>query len=356
MYLIGLGWVKLLGGLYLLYLAYAHFSSRESGAERHAPPKAKAWLGMSPFWSTVVRVELVNLAFSIDSILVAVAVSPKLWVVLTGGILGIVVMRLVVGQLIALIERYPALVDGAFVVIAWVAIKLLAEYLHAAGYIAFEIPRWVSLGLIVVILGEPGSTRALKGRARRVDDRMMPLKRLLNEEEESFRTDAHPPSNHLGLAGRGTLVVALIVSGAASVWWLSRYTLAVRRLTRGVGDTMFYGADGRPWFRLDEQRHDVPLAEIAPISSTPSSRSKIGVSTIIPGSTRSAWRAPSPATSGPAAASRAAARSRSSSPARCSCRTSGRSAARRRKPGSRSSSSSSSRRTRSSSCTSIAST
>ena len=60
------------------------------------------------------------------------------------------------------------------------------------------------------------------------------------------------------------LVVALIVGGAASVWWLSRYTLAVRRLTRGVGDTMFYSADGRPWFRLDEQRHDVPLAQISP--------------------------------------------------------------------------------------------
>jgi len=56
----------------------------------------------------------------------------------------------------------------------------------------------------------------------------------------------------------------LIVSGAVSVWWLSRYTLAVRRLTRGVGDTMFYSADGRPWFRLDEQRHDVPLAQISP--------------------------------------------------------------------------------------------
>ena len=51
---------------------------------------------------------------------------------------------------------------------------------------------------------------------------------------------------------------------AVSVWWLSRYAVAVHRLTRGVGDTVFYGADGRPWFRLDEQRHDVPLAEIAP--------------------------------------------------------------------------------------------
>ena len=152
-YLIQLGWVKLLGGLYLLYLSYSHFSSGSSADERRAPPKAKPWLGLSAFWATVVRVELVNLAFSIDSILVAVAVSPKLWVVLTGGILGIVAMRLVVGQLLTLIERYPALVDGAFIIIAWVAVKLLLEYLHVEGYVHFEVPRWFSLGLIVVIFG-----------------------------------------------------------------------------------------------------------------------------------------------------------------------------------------------------------
>ena len=56
----------------------------------------------------------------------------------------------------------------------------------------------------------------------------------------------------------------LVVGGAAVVWWLSRYAVAVHRLTRGIGDTRFYGADGQPWFRLDEQRHDVSLAEIAP--------------------------------------------------------------------------------------------
>jgi len=150
-HLIRLGWVKAAGGAYLLYLSYSHFTSQASSDQRRAPPRATAWLGLSAFWGTVVRVELVNLAFSIDSILVAVAVSPKLWVVLTGGILGIVAMRVVVGQLLALIERYPALVDGAFVIIAWVGVKLGIEYLHAAGYVAFDVPKWLSLGLIAVI-------------------------------------------------------------------------------------------------------------------------------------------------------------------------------------------------------------
>jgi YkoY family integral membrane protein len=150
-YLIRLGWVKLLGGVYLLYLSYSHFWSGKTEEERRSAPEAKPWLGMNAFWGAVLRIELVNLAFSIDSILVAVAVSPKLWVVVTGGILGIVAMRLVVGQVIAVIERYPALVDGAFVIIAWVGVKLIIEYLHGAGLIALEIPQWLSLGLIVVI-------------------------------------------------------------------------------------------------------------------------------------------------------------------------------------------------------------
>jgi len=150
-YLIRLSLVKLFGGLYLLYLTYSHFFGQEEGVDRRQPPRAKGMLGLTPFWATVVRVELINLAFSIDSILVAVAMSPKLWVVVTGGILGIIAMRLVVGQLLTLVQRYPALVDGAFIIIAWVGFKLGVEYLHDAHYISLEIPRWLSLGLIVVI-------------------------------------------------------------------------------------------------------------------------------------------------------------------------------------------------------------
>jgi YkoY family integral membrane protein len=149
-YLIRVGWVKLLGGLYLIYLTYSHFRGHESG-DRRVAPRAKPWLGLNAFWATVVRVELVNLAFSIDSILVAVAMSPKIWVVMIGGILGIVAMRVVVGQLIVLVERYPALVDGAFIIIAWVGAKLGLEYLHAAEYVDLEIPQWLSIALIVVI-------------------------------------------------------------------------------------------------------------------------------------------------------------------------------------------------------------
>jgi penicillin-binding protein 1A len=64
------------------------------------------------------------------------------------------------------------------------------------------------------------------------------------------------------------LVLAVILASAASglvvLWWTGRHYYAIHRLSRGVGETMFFGADGRPWFALDEQRRDVPLDEVSP--------------------------------------------------------------------------------------------
>ncbi len=137
-YMIQLLWVHLLGGLYLLYLPYQHFFGHGEAETRREFKPAQPWLGLTAFWATVVRVELTDIVFAIDSILVAVAMSNKLWVI---------------GQLLALVRRYPALVDGAFIIIAWVGLKLLIEYFHGLGWIHFEIPRWLSLGLIVVIFG-----------------------------------------------------------------------------------------------------------------------------------------------------------------------------------------------------------
>ena len=170
-YLIRVGWVKIVGAAYLLYLVAQHFAQPGGSEARRAPPKATGLLGLSPFWSTVIKVELTNIVFSVDSILVAVAMSPKLWVILTGGILGIVMMRLVIGQLLAIVERYPPLVDGAFVIIAWVGIKLLLEYLYAEHYIGFEVPKWLSLGVIgVIFVGSFLYARQLEARAITSDD------------------------------------------------------------------------------------------------------------------------------------------------------------------------------------------
>ena len=150
-YLIDVGWVKLVGAAYLLYLPYAHFTEKPDAGQKRTFRPARPWLGLSAFWATVVKVEFTDIVFAIDSILVAVAMSNKLWVIITGGLLGIVAMRMLIGQLLTFVQRYPPLVDGAFIIIAWIGIKLLLEWAFHEGWLAWQIPKTISLGLIVVI-------------------------------------------------------------------------------------------------------------------------------------------------------------------------------------------------------------
>ena len=151
LYMLRVALVKLAGAIYLLYLPFRHFFGEHEAEEGRAVPRAKPWLGLSPFWATVVKVELTDIVFAVDSIVVAVAMSQKTWVVLSGGILGIIAMRLVVGQLLSVVERYPILVDGAFVIIAWVGGRLLVQYLHQVGFIEWDIPDWLGYGVIVTV-------------------------------------------------------------------------------------------------------------------------------------------------------------------------------------------------------------
>ena len=169
-YLIRLAFVKLLGGLYLLYLTYQHFFHSGDAEQRSKPRPARPWLGLSALWGTIVKVELVNIAFSVDSILVAVAMSPKTWVVLAGGLIGIVAMRVVISQLLAIVRRYPTLVDGAFIIIAIVGLKLLIEYAAAMSWIHFEMPKWLSLGVIAVVFLAAYAIARSKGPVAESDD------------------------------------------------------------------------------------------------------------------------------------------------------------------------------------------
>src|SRR5688572_24622561 len=64
--------------------------------------------------------------------------------------------------------------------------------------------------------------------------------------------------------GRARLLLFVLIGlTVATAIWLAKQAYTVHKLTRGVGDTWFYTADGQRWFRLDEQRHDVPIAQIA---------------------------------------------------------------------------------------------
>lgn len=148
-------WIfKVIGGLYLLYLAVSHFvthrgSEGTEGADQSAKPQGW-WKG---FWGTVLSITLADIAFSIDSILAAVTMSDdfperfgdggKKFILLTGGILGIITMRFAVRYFVWLLDRFPGLVEGAYYLVAWIGLKLLISGFHSGEYLPFHINEWV---------------------------------------------------------------------------------------------------------------------------------------------------------------------------------------------------------------------
>ena len=137
-FLIKIWWLKPLGGLYLLWLAFDYFKSKATPKqEDDTLNKNQHWLyrstigWMGQFWATVALVELMDLAFSIDNVFAAVAFTDNLILIWLGVFIGILAMRFVAQGFVKLMERYPFLETAAFLVIAVLGLKLmLSLYEH----------------------------------------------------------------------------------------------------------------------------------------------------------------------------------------------------------------------------------
>ncbi|MCB1227032.1 MAG: DUF475 domain-containing protein [Verrucomicrobiales bacterium] len=142
-------WVKLAGAAYLLYLMCQHFTG--AGDENQdGTPDAPNQRG---FWATILAIEVMDLSLSVDNVVAAVAMSPKLWVVCTGVFIGILALRFVAGACIRLIERFPILADTAFVLIGYVGALLLLEILSEPGTGFQLLPGPLHVGTTVKFLG-----------------------------------------------------------------------------------------------------------------------------------------------------------------------------------------------------------
>lgn len=138
-------WLQALGGAYLLFLPIKHFAT---GSHDETKPKAKG----HSFWGTVVAVELTDIAFALDSVLAGIAFisrprtgvqDDKLWVVVVGAMIGIVLLRFAAQAISKLLDRFPGLDHVAYVLVGWVGLKLMSHALHRAHEakaISFSIP------------------------------------------------------------------------------------------------------------------------------------------------------------------------------------------------------------------------
>jgi YkoY family integral membrane protein len=183
--------VKLLGGGYLIFIAVKHlfFESKEDAeevvtldkdgepelriAETGLPltleqemteikervpvpiPEQEMRAGKS-FWMAVAVIELTDIAFAVDSILAAIAfippvpkelppgsTNPKLWVVVAGGMIGIMLMRVAAAIFIRLLEKFPRFEVSAYLLVIVIGFKLLVDWgFPIAGYpIDFHSPK-----------------------------------------------------------------------------------------------------------------------------------------------------------------------------------------------------------------------
>jgi len=156
--IIQIWWIQLLGGLYLIYLAFNHFRKLPSHQDPHHTAAAIQAAAAS-FWRIVVMINVVDLAFAVDSVLVVIAFSENFWVIFTGVAVGILLIRLAAGWMVRVMERYPRLEQVAYAVVGWAGLKLTLEgwdhgteaWLHRPE-LALHLPQELFLGVTLAIL------------------------------------------------------------------------------------------------------------------------------------------------------------------------------------------------------------
>ncbi len=127
----------------------------ESESPRSTPEKAPAKplmasRGVRSFWGTVLVIELTDIAFAVDSILAAMALAGarqnKLWVVVTGGVIGLILMRFAARMFISLLEKFPRFELSAYLLVIVIGLKLLADWGVNSDW-SFNEPKWMANNL-----------------------------------------------------------------------------------------------------------------------------------------------------------------------------------------------------------------
>lgn len=145
-------WLEILGSAYLFYLVIDHFVRKR---KKHVTPAKTV-----SFWKIVFLIEFFDLAFALDSIIAGIAFiatpsphpigsfHPKLWIVYVGGMLGVVTIRYAADLFSRLIDRFQNLENSAYLLIGWIALKLLLEA-TIPQLPGFEVVFWLVFALIL---------------------------------------------------------------------------------------------------------------------------------------------------------------------------------------------------------------
>lgn len=149
---------ELAGAAYLLWLVYNYFSSGQGDEEENHRN-----LKFNSLWEAIPIIAVTDLAFSLDSVTTAIAVSDQTWLVIVGGTIGVITLRFLAGLFIKWLKEYKHLEDAGFVTVGLVGLRLLLRVINPD----FIPPEWVMISAIIAIFAwgfsqrnEPASPNA----------------------------------------------------------------------------------------------------------------------------------------------------------------------------------------------------
>jgi YkoY family integral membrane protein len=132
---------QVLGAAYLLWLVFQYFSSKTDEDGEHHGPK------FTSVWQAIPTIAITDLAFSLDSVATAIAVSTDTWLVISGATIGIIILRFMAGLFIRWLDEYTHLEDAGYVTVGLVGLKLLVR----AAFPDVEIPELLTVAIIGII-------------------------------------------------------------------------------------------------------------------------------------------------------------------------------------------------------------
>lgn len=174
---------ELIGALYLLWLVFQYFASDAADDHAHHGPRFKS------LWQAIPVIAITDLAFSLDSVTTAIAVSKETWIILLGATIGIITLRFMAGLFIRWLEEFTHLETAGYITVALVGIRLLIRVLNED----FVPPEWLMISAIALIFLWGFSKRelveseavALDAMADSADDSHLALKKAALEKDET---------------------------------------------------------------------------------------------------------------------------------------------------------------------------
>lgn len=132
--------VELAGALYLLWLSWQYFTVGQTNSDKSAASPRS-------LWQVIPLIAITDLAFSLDSVTTAIAISQELWLVVLGGTIGIIVLRFLAGLFIRWLDEFQYLEDAGYGSVALVGGRLLLRVV-APEWVP---PEWLMISFIAVL-------------------------------------------------------------------------------------------------------------------------------------------------------------------------------------------------------------